>query len=155
MSSFITVVVNTQDSKELVEKLLKIADNQCIGIFFENRYKENFEKNFQDSLCFNIADTKDFCNCENLVDAWWVHGIEDYFKRMRIIESILKLCLDYVNTIDFWMGTSGDQIDDFIYQEIEIKDFVSSIHKLYEEEYKKYYFIPPSIHFKINKNKLK
>jgi len=139
MSSVINFIVEISDEKrEAVTGLLKHeASSMGIGIWFDHFFAEDYVKEIASSeaLIFELADDNEYCNCEALVEPWWYDEVgKDLFeKRMRFIEKIASLCLQYVPNVHLVIGTSGVQYAELPHVNITPFDFFKDIKQRYDE----------------------
>ena len=118
-------------------------------LFFEDRFHESFENEIVYShTCFSIADTNKFDNCEFLITPWWFdgHSIEQFVLNFKKIEGLLNLCLMYSETVDLWIGESGDLCEDFIHGTVKLHNLIANIQKEYHSNCD---LGTPSIHYTI------
>lgn len=98
---------------ELTVELHTIATKNNFGVWFSDRYIEEFEeKIIQDNdniFSFSVADNFQFDNCEAILYPWWFEECsEEQFERnIGYIEIIADCCLRYTDRIDLYIGTSG------------------------------------------------
>ena len=157
MSSFIIVVARNIDEnykKNFKVNLVNLARTLNLGVWFENRYKESFEYRYDNTtisnLIFSISDDFLFDNCEDLVTPWWYcDSNETMFKgNYTRIQQILEYCLNNCEYVELYLGTSGEDYDDFFHKEIALVDFIDTIKMHYKTSPT---YIPPSVHLTIQR----
>ncbi len=155
MSSFIVVVARNIDEdykKDFKAGLVNLAQTLNVGVWFENRYKEAFESRYDNTavsnLIFSVSDDFLFDNCEDLVIPWWYcDSNESVFEGNFIrIQQLLAYCLDNCEYAELYLGTSGEDYDDFSHEEIVLVDFIDTIKMHYDRSPN---YIPPSVHLTI------
>lgn len=132
-------------------EILDYSKKKRFGIFFNDRFIEPFEHEFKSRLSFSISDSYDFDNCDAILKPWWYvdNTKKEFFENMNKIKNVIDICLKYLDSIDVWIGTSGDDLSDFDYYEIVVKDFIPDIVRRYRQNC--CFPPPPSIHYHIIK----
>lgn len=151
MSNFMTVmlIVETSAKERLIKALHQKAESCGIGVWFDNRYVDEFEIFLQtsDTLSFDIADHYLHDNCEELLAPWWYCdcGEELFNLHMSKIQSIVEECLKYSNEVNLFIGqTDGVSYHDFVHVALSPASFYSEMIKQYEADQRN---VPPYVHF--------
>ena len=97
----------------------EIARKNGIGIFFSIDWEEPIVIKFEHNYLFSLTDDELRDNCERLLlpDGWeYNYEINDIPFRVRaeFIRQIVEPLTSFNYTVDLFLGTSGDEIDDFI-----------------------------------------
>ncbi len=151
MSAFVIITISKQnlDFEKLLSNLTDLSDGLGVGIFYKNRYYEPFENEINSCFSISVSDSLEFDNCEMLMTPWWYVGNNEthFTNNMFKIKCLLDMCLQYSNTLDLWIGTSGDTLSDFDYCSIYPNQFISDIKIRYQKNSQN--LPPPSIHYHI------
>lgn len=153
MSAFLIVSFSKEviSCNDLLEEIYNQSKKMQFGIFTNNRFIEPFEHEHKACFSFSISDSYDFDNCELLVKPWWYINSSkiQFINNMNKLKSVIDICLKYSDSVDMWIGTSGDTLLDFDNYEIVVDEFISDIDNRYEQNSS--LPPPPSIHYHIVK----
>lgn len=111
--------INQEKKKEIQSQLLDIVKKHDNGIFFSEIYPEKFFDMFSDDrFIFGLADNFEHNNCEMLLlpDTWMHNGkysCVPFKKKISVLKDISSFLIDYDCQLDWFIGTSGLDQDDF------------------------------------------
>lgn len=155
MSSIMIVVAKGLDVEKISSfemDITSFAHSIGIGIWTKRQFCESFEKIYsaeKDNFIFSIADNEIYDNCEDLVSPWWFcDSCQEQFEyNFSRIAKIMEFCLAECSSVELFLGTSGDQYEDFCCEKIPLSKFVFTVTQHYSQSS----VIPPSIHFIMKK----
>ena len=132
----ITVVHGVAEGggRDFEDGLLLLAGKISVGIFTRERYIEEFESiynNSGDVYRFSISDDQRYDNCERLLLPYWFCDCSEeiFANNMKKIAGVIEYCLKYSPKVELYVGTSGDQYDDFENLHIKLGDLHDVIKK--------------------------
>ena len=153
MSMFITFHLDNlpiEKRVSLTEELRAIAIADDFGVWFADRYIEEFEQKRMKSnpnlFAFDVADDFKYGNCEDILEPWWFDDNKEKSFEIRIgyIVKVANCCLRYTDHMELFIGASGiffeDEFDDY---HIHPEEIISVLRHHYEDLNE----VWPTLHF--------
>lgn len=116
---------------KLKKQISHLLASQNLGVFFELSNDEPALSRFQsDDVVFcSLSDNFKVDNCEMLLlpDNCFSNGEQNtvpFQKRMKQIESVIKIILDSLQSVELFIGDSGVLWDEYTHYDIIVDDFL-------------------------------
>lgn len=138
MSLFCLCIVHNVKKNEknfYTQQIETIAKHYNCGVKFSVDWREPIFSYIQkDSLVINVLDNPQADNCELflLPDGWYFNGQAakiTFRERIKLLQDIANFFIDRKYGIDFYLGQSGTQIDDFLKVALKANDLTDYLTK--------------------------